>query len=120
MNADAELTITRADDPGDGAAVVNVSGELVITSLGMLTEQVELMLADDRPTIILNCSELAHVDTPGFALLHQLSKRCQGAGGTLFVAGLAPHFIDLAHKLRVDLSVSLVESSQAARNQLET
>jgi anti-anti-sigma factor len=96
------------------AHVVEVSGDLVVTSRDAVREAVERILEDGGGRIVVDATRLTHIDTASFALLVRLSDLCRGRGGALVVAGLPAAFAHLARELRLDETVAFADSVERA------
>ncbi|MFN2383999.1 MAG: STAS domain-containing protein [Gemmatimonadota bacterium] len=97
-----------------GCGVLDLSGDLVVTSGGALRDAVEELLAGGVGTIVLGCSGLTHIDTPGLALLQRLAVRCGESDGALIAAGLPPAFHELTERLRLRETLQFAASVEAA------
>ncbi|CAN5175871.1 hypothetical protein BH18GEM1_BH18GEM1_11220 [soil metagenome] len=116
MNRSAATPLTVERRPGrlGEPVVLEVSGELVVTTWDTLAEAVrELMEAGER-RIILDLGSLSHIDTPGLALLYRLHERLTTADGTLAIVGLPERFADLIRHLRLHDLLRFRTSVEAA------
>ena len=98
----------------DGAWVVALDGELVVTTEELVTLAVEEALAGGAERVILDASRLDHVDMPGMALLQRLHLCCREAGARLVVAGLPEAFREVAAVLVLDAVLPFADSVEAA------
>lgn len=94
--------------------VLDLSGDLVITSSGALLDAVEDLLAGGVRTVVLGCGGLTHIDTPGLALLQRLAVRCGESGGALIAAALPAAFHELTERLRLRETLQFADSVEAA------
>lgn len=100
--------------PEDGAVVVSVAGDLVLTSMAALEGAVAAALDAGTPRVVVDLGRATHVDTPGFALLVKLAGRCGEAGGGLSVARLPESFREVAHGLRLAEAFDFFDTVDAA------
>lgn len=112
------LEVSRRSGSGPGVAILDVAGDLVITSRNELRAAVEACLAAGEPRVIVGCDRLTHVDMAGFALLYRLHERCAAGGGRLTVAGLAAEFGDVARSLHLDEHLLFTDDVDAALDSL--
>lgn len=106
--------VASAPPPAAGCGVLDLSGDLVVTSGGSLRDAVEDLLAGGAETIVLGCAGLTHIDTPGLALLQRLAVRCAESGGALIAAALPPAFHELTERLRLRETLQFADSVEAA------
>jgi anti-anti-sigma factor len=98
----------------ESAHVVEVSGDLVVTSRDAVREAVERILEDGGGRVVVDATRLSHIDTASFALLVQLSDSCRTRSGALVVAGLPAAFTRLARELRLDEALAFADSVERA------
>ena len=109
-----QLTVEpRATSP-EGAVVLAVVGDLVVSNMSLLERGVDEALDAGARRVVLDLSGLGHVDTPGLGLFYRLHRRCEGVGGEFAVAGLPERFSDLIRKLHLDEPVRFVRSVEEA------
>lgn len=106
---------------GREALVIRVAGELVTTTRQPVREVLEAALQNQEgaPRVVVDCSTLEYIDTPGLAFLLRLTRRCRDLGGDLAVAGLPGRFGELLEKLHLPQHLHLEESVSAALERLE-
>lgn len=102
------LTVEARSTTADGTVVLEVAGDLVVSNMSLLERGVDEALDAGALRIVLDLTELGHIDTPGLGLLCRLHRRCEVAGGALVVAGLPDRFLELTRKLHVDRQIQLV------------
>ncbi len=113
MSGEAPLVVARARRV-DGAWVVPLEGELVITTEGLVTAAVDAALESGAKRVILDGAGLSHVDMPGLALLQRLQLRCRKADARLVVAGLPEAFREVVAVLKLDAVLPMADSVEAA------
>lgn len=102
------------------AIVVRLSGELVITTTQPVRDAIEAAIrsGEGPPRIVVDCSVLEYIDTPGLAFLLRLTRRCRLLGGELAVAGIPGRFGELLEKLHLPSHLTLDESVAASVERL--
>lgn len=71
----------------DGYAVVELHGELDISSASGLREQLFDILADQAASLILDLSGLSFIDSTGISVLVAAERRAHELGGSLSLVG---------------------------------
>ena len=71
----------------DGYAVVELRGELDVSSASSLRERLLGILADQAPNLILDLSRLTFIDSTGISVLLAAERRAHELGGSLSLAG---------------------------------
>ncbi len=109
----------RTREAGEGRVVVEVAGDLVVTSREAVRLAVEAALGEGARTVIVDAARMTHVDTASLALLARLAGGCRGAGGDLVVAALPSSFAVLARELRLEEALTFVDSVERAAERPE-
>lgn len=91
------------------ATVVEMAGDLVITTGEALAGEVESALEEGEGPIVVDASGLDHIDTAGLALMVRLHRRCAGRDRELVLAGLGEAFEEIVDDLRLGDLVRLVD-----------
>lgn len=112
------LEIRRRAGTAPGVAILDVAGDLVVTTRQELRAAVEECVAAGAPRVIVECDRLTHVDMAGYALLYRLHERCSAGGGGLAVAGLPPEFLEVARSLHLHEHLSFTDDVDAALGSL--
>ncbi|MBO0708811.1 MAG: STAS domain-containing protein [Candidatus Dormibacteraeota bacterium] len=71
----------------EGHAVVELRGELDISSAASLRERLLDILADHAHSLVLDLSRLVFIDSTGLSVLVAAERRAQELGGTLSLVG---------------------------------
>lgn len=114
----APLGIDRRLAGEGGATVLDVSGDLVVTTGEVLREAVREVLEGGGLHVVLELRRVSHIDTPGLALIHRLHELCTGAGAQLTVVGLPERFRELTRHLRLDEELRFRPNVEAAVDHL--
>lgn len=96
------------------AVVLEVSGEVVVTTGETLRGAVEGAIETGGPHVVLDLERLSHIDTPGLALLYRLHERVAAEGGALAIAALPEPFRDLVQRVHLDHRLHLWPTVAAA------
>jgi anti-anti-sigma factor len=73
-----------------GAHIVVVSGELDLTSTGDLRRRLEAALTQGRPRLVVDLSNVTHMDSSGLAELLSAHQRAAGLHGGLALVVSSP------------------------------
>jgi anti-anti-sigma factor len=112
------LLIEPRSASADGVVVLEVAGDMVVSNMSALEAAIDQTLDAGALRLVLDLTAIGHVDTPGLGLLYRLHRRCEGAGGTLLVAGLPDRFTDLVRKLRLVERMGFADDVQEAERRL--
>lgn len=94
--------------------MLEVQGDLVITSGDALWRAVTDELDAGGRRIVLDLDRLTHVDTPGLALLLHLHRACDERGAAFVVAAMPEAFSDIVEHLRLAEELRLAPTVAAA------
>ena len=96
----------------DGAAVVQVRGEIDIATVGQLRRcLVDLVEAGHRE-IVLDLGELYFIDSTGIGVLIGAHRRAAAAGGRLVLRSVSPRTYDVLRMVALD-RVLIIEDPPA-------
>jgi anti-anti-sigma factor len=114
VEAPFEIEVTPS--PEGGPTVVEVTGDLVATTVPRLRQVIEqtLKAPDHDPNIVLDFNHVVHIDTPGLALLYRMNERCQAVGGGLTIVAFPERFSDLIRELHIDWHFRFADTVAAA------
>jgi len=114
IEAPLEIEVTPSSD--GGPTVVEVTGDLVATTVPRLRQVIEqtLKAPNQDPNIVLDFSRVAHIDTPGLALLYRMNERCLAVGGGLTIVAFPKRFSDLIKELHIDRHFRFADTVAAA------
>jgi anti-sigma B factor antagonist len=94
------MTFSRADD-GD-VTVLRIAGSLDALSTPDLRTVIESLVAEKRPTIRVDLSDLRLIDSSGVGAIVALYKRMRAQGGDVQVVGLKDQPLAIFRLLRLD------------------
>ena len=84
-------------------AVVNVSGDLDVTSVGALRRTIDALIADGCRRIVLNMDDVGFADSAGLGLVLSELRRMRSLGGLLSLTNVRPRvYMSLALMRIVD------------------
>ena len=108
MKGRRPLRVTRTARP-DGVVVLELAGELTVLTRDLLPDP-----DPDSARVVVDASELKHIDTPGLATLVRLAGSCADQGGRLVVIGLDADIHDLRHHLFLDEALLFADDLEGA------
>jgi anti-sigma B factor antagonist len=94
------MNFTREDD-GD-VTVLRISGSLDALSTPELRPTIDALVAEKRPTITVDLSELRLIDSSGVGAIVSLYKRMRALGAKVEVVGLKDQPLAIFRLLRLD------------------
>jgi anti-sigma B factor antagonist len=94
------MNFTREDD-GD-VTVLRISGSLDALSTPELRPTIDALVAEKRPTITVNLSDLRLIDSSGVGAIVSLYKRMRALGAKVEVVGLKDQPLAIFRLLRLD------------------
>lgn len=80
------MTSFAITEPGDGRAVIKPVGRLNMAAAPSLSSTIADVVGGGRPTIVIDLSETAFIDSSGLGALVASLKKCRQAGGDLRLA----------------------------------
>lgn len=114
VEAPLEMKVKPSAD--GGATVVEVTGDLVATTVPRLRQVIEqtLKTSDQDPNIVLDFNHVVHIDTPGLALLYRMNERCRAVGGGMTIVAFPQRFFELIRELHIDRHFRFADTVAAA------
>jgi len=94
------MNFTREDD-GD-VTVLRISGSLDALSTPELRPTIDALVAEKRPKITVDLSDLRLIDSSGVGAIVSLYKRMRALGGKVEVVGLKDQPLAIFRLLRLD------------------
>jgi anti-sigma B factor antagonist len=94
------MNFTREDD-GD-VTVLRISGSLDALSTPELRPTIDALVAEKRPTITVDLSDLRLIDSSGVGAIVSLYKRMRALGAKVEVVGLKDQPLAIFRLLRLD------------------
>ncbi|MER6817205.1 STAS domain-containing protein [Spirillospora sp. NPDC000708] len=89
--------------------VVELSGELDVTTAPAVIDQVAELVMTDRTQVALELSQVTFCDSSGLNAFVRLWKHAQAAGGELVLVSPRPRVAELLARTRVDGYVRVVD-----------
>ncbi|MGI6152819.1 MAG: STAS domain-containing protein [Christensenellaceae bacterium] len=78
-------------DENDQVMTVFVRGEVDVSNVGEFKKEMEENILEYQPNIVLNCEDLAYIDSTGLGVLVSALKKAQGYGKSIKIVSLKPH-----------------------------
>jgi len=82
-------------------------------------EELQPLLEIDRPRIVLDCSQIQHMDTTGVEMLLRCLEQATKHDGDLKLAAVPPPSAVILELMRVDRLFEVFENAQAASRSFE-
>ncbi len=113
---EAPLDMKVKPSADGGPTIVEVTGDLVATTVPRLRQVIEqaLKTTEQGPNIVLDFNHVVHIDTPGLALLYRMNERCRAVGGGLTIVAFPQRFFELIRELHIDRHFRLADTVAAA------
>ena len=109
----------RHDEIGPGAAVISLSGRLMLGPNGQQVEDlVATLLGEGRLHIIFDIGGLTRVDSTGIGRFIASYNRIAQAGGKMGIASATPHLRDCFRATQLDRVFQFFPDVPAAREAL--
>lgn len=109
--AQVKMNVRKA---GDGAAIVDVEGELTAFAEGVLMDAYNQASATGARAIILNFEGLEYMNSSGIGLLVTLLIRVNREKQRLLTYGLSDHYRSIFQITRLDDAISIYDSEEEA------
>ena len=94
--------------------VMQVPAELNYAEGKAFLLEVEPLLEHDRPRVVLDCSEVRHVDSAGIELLLQCMERAMKRDGDVKLAAVSPTTMAILELMRADRVFEIFETAEQA------
>jgi anti-sigma B factor antagonist len=94
------MNFTREDD--EDVTVLRISGSLDALSTPELRPTIDALVAEKRPKITVNLSDLRLIDSSGVGAIVSLYKRMRALGAKVEVVGLKDQPLAIFRLLRLD------------------
>ncbi len=99
------MTFRRTDQGDD--TVLTISGSLDALSTPELRPTIEALVAEKRPAVTVDLSDLRLIDSSGVGAIVSLYKRMKAVGGKVEVVGLKDQPLAIFRLLRLDRVFSI-------------
>lgn len=96
------MALTFSTSEADKDLILNLGGQLDALSAPELLPTIDTIVAEKRPSIIVDLSGLELIDSSGVAAIVALYKRCKGMGSKLKVRGARDQPLAIFKLLRMD------------------
>ena len=97
--------------------IVAPEGEIDLNSSGLVKEQLEPVIGDKRPRVILDLSGVSYIDSSGLAVFIEAMQRVQSYGGAFVLCGLRESVSHIFNIARLDQVFRIFPDRAAAESQ---
>lgn len=104
----------QIEDRGDGRAVVEVRGQLVVSNRQALREAVTRAIEGGARRLVFDFSKADYIDLSGLSLLVSLARALEPKNGEIRIAGLNEDLRGLFELTRLDTVFTIVDDREAA------
>jgi len=94
--------------------VIEVPEQLNQTEVSSVRNEIEPLLDNDRPRIVLDCSQVQQMDSAGVEMLLHCLEGVMKRDGDMKLAALSPACATILELMRVDRLFEIFETSEAA------
>jgi anti-sigma B factor antagonist len=89
-------------EPEPATIVLAPEGELDLHASPLVKEQIEPLIAQQRPTVIVDLSGVSYIDSSGLAVFIEAMQRVQSYGGKFGLCGLRENVRHIFSIARLD------------------
>jgi anti-sigma B factor antagonist len=104
----------QIEDRGDGRAVVEVRGQLVVSNRQALRDAVTRAIESGARRLVLDFSHADYIDLSGLGLLVSLARALESKNGEIRIAGLNDDLRGLFELTRLDTVFTIADDREAA------
>lgn len=104
----------RIEDRGDGRALVEVAGQLVVSNRQALRDAVTRAVEAGARRLVIDFSKAEYIDLSGLSLLVSLARTLEPKNGEIRIAGLNDDLRGLFELTRLDTVFKIVDDREAA------
>ena len=98
----------------DGAAVIELTGEVDGGAAGVLNAAYERAVTEGDPgTVVLDFAHVGYINSTGIALIVSLLARARAQGLPIRATGLTPHYIHIFDITRLSDFIEIVQPAKA-------
>ncbi|HET9407810.1 MAG TPA: STAS domain-containing protein [Candidatus Sulfotelmatobacter sp.] len=94
--------------------VMQLSEQLTQTEVSSFLAELAPLLQNDRPRVVLECSEVRQLDSAGVEMLLHCTEEAMKRDGDLKLAALSPACATILELTRVDRLFEIFETAEAA------
>jgi anti-sigma B factor antagonist len=88
--------------------------ELKRQEVGPFLEELQPLLESDRPRVVLDCSEVRHMDSAGVEMLLHCMQEAMKRDGDLKLAAISPESAVILELMRVDRLFEIFDTPEEA------
>jgi len=104
----------QIEDRGDGRAVVEVRGQLVVSNRQALRDAVTRAIESGARRLVFDFSHADYIDLSGLGLLVSLARALEPKNGEIRIAGLNDDLRGLFELTRLDTVFTIADDREAA------
>jgi len=86
----------------DPRVVIAPEGEIDLNSSGLVKHQLEPVITEKRPRVVVDLSGVSYIDSSGLAVFIEAMQRVQAYGGSFVLCGLRESVRHIFHIARLD------------------
>jgi anti-sigma B factor antagonist len=94
--------------------VMQLPEELKRQEVGPFLEELQPLLESDRPRVVLDCSEVRHMDSAGVEMLLHCMQEAMKRDGDLKLAAISPESAVILELMRVDRLFEIFDTPEEA------
>jgi anti-anti-sigma factor len=110
-----EPPVLRGERLDDHTELVAVAGELDLSNASELRRLVDDALGQDRTRLVVDLTEVTHLDSSGLAALISAHQEADARGGRLVLVLASPHVRRTLEVRGLDRLFTMVDSIEAGR-----
>lgn len=115
----ADDIIIHSEKMPDGVTVVYINGNIICNLSGTgLRVEVERLLKNDRPRIVLNIKDVRYLDSYSFGWLAKIYKLAKEKGGSFVISDANNQIFSLMQMLQFDRTVPIYDTENTALEEL--
>ena len=97
--------------------VIAPEGEIDLNSSNLVKHQLEPVIADKRPKVVLDLSGVSYIDSSGLAVFIEAMQRVQAYGGAFVLCGLRESVSHIFNIARLDQVFQIFPDRATAESQ---
>jgi len=99
-----DYKLTAAHNTGKKKWHITLEGEIDIFNAAQFRDELNLLCAQNKSCLVIDCAALAYIDSTGLGSLVAVLKTVRSYGGTITLANLRPSLQKLFRITNLDLS----------------
>ncbi|HET6406643.1 MAG TPA: STAS domain-containing protein [Chthoniobacteraceae bacterium] len=100
--------------PEVAPAVISPQGELDLHNSPVVKEQLESLIGEQRPKVVVDLSDVSYIDSSGLAVFIEAMQRIMGYGGSFVICGLQENVRNIFSIARLDQVFRIFPDQSAA------